>query len=374
MNYLKHLMFVIALCGIFAMDMAAQCNGYPSLCGKRYNEVSYLTTHNAYNAAENNFQLPNQNFGITRQLNDGVRALMIDVHNLLGTAVVYHSVPILGTATFASVLNEIKTFLDNNPDEVVTIILESYVTSSTIETSLTDAGLMPYAFAKDTSAVWPTLQEMIDSGKRLVLFSDVNDGTAGQDWYLYVWDYAVETPFSITDINQFDCSFNRGDSTNDLFILNHFISDAVTGTGSTSQAAVANANPFLINRAQQCMQSTGKLPNFVTVDFYELGNTLDAVNTLNGVNTGIESLSEINDLVHIAPNPAHSDVQVEIAQSIRGPFSCKCYSITGVVLQQLDSEDSHIFTIPTDNLADGIYIVEIRSTTAIIANKKIVIN
>jgi hypothetical protein len=122
------------------------------------------------------------------------------------------------------------------------------------------------------------------------------------------------------------------------------------------------------------MQSTGKLPNFVTVDFYELGNALDAVNTLNGVNTGIESLPEINEIVHIAPNPTHGDVQVEISQTVTGLFSYKCYSITGIVLEQIDSENSHIFTIPTEHLADGIYMLEIRSASSIIANKKIVIN
>ncbi|MFC2176455.1 hypothetical protein ACFLR1_05765 [Bacteroidota bacterium] len=58
----------------------AQCNGSSHLCGKRYNEVAYLTTHNAYNAGEEGFASPNQTHGITKQLEGGVRGFMLDVH------------------------------------------------------------------------------------------------------------------------------------------------------------------------------------------------------------------------------------------------------------------------------------------------------
>ena len=59
----------------------SQCNGYESLCIKKYNEVAYLTTHNAYSSFEDGFYLPNQNLNITSQLNQGVRAFMLDVYS-----------------------------------------------------------------------------------------------------------------------------------------------------------------------------------------------------------------------------------------------------------------------------------------------------
>lgn len=374
MSHYKHVMLVIALAGIFAMDLLGQCNGYAALCSKRYDEVAYLTTHNAYNAGENNFLMPNQNYGITKQLNDGVRGLMLDVHNLLGTPVVYHGVPVMGTATFSSVLDEIKTFLDNNPDEVVTVILESYVSSATIESSLSTAGLLPQAFAKDSTMAWPTLQEMINTGKRLVLFSDVDDGTAAQDWYMYVWDHAVETQFSVSDTASFDCSFNRGDPANDLFIFNHFISDALTGTGSETQAAVANSNPFMLNRIQHCMQATGKFPNFVTVDFYDKGDALAVVNTLNGVNTGTEDHNNNETDVRVMPNPAHNEFHVIIPESIPGPFSCKIYAVTGKMIQRSDAIQEYDIEINIAGHCEGIYFIEIVSGSGFVANKMIVIN
>ena len=98
----------------------SQCNGSQILCNKKFNEVAYLTTHNAYNSAQDNFNLPNHNFNIATQLNDGVRGLMIDVYDYFGTPTVYHGSFLLGTEPLQTYLTDIKTFLDNNPNEVIT--------------------------------------------------------------------------------------------------------------------------------------------------------------------------------------------------------------------------------------------------------------
>ena len=37
-----------------------QCNGSIELCSKKYNEVAYLTTHNAFNSSEDGLLFPNQ--------------------------------------------------------------------------------------------------------------------------------------------------------------------------------------------------------------------------------------------------------------------------------------------------------------------------
>jgi hypothetical protein len=58
----------------------AQCNGSLDNCGKQYNEVAYLTTHNAYNTDSEGFSLPNQHLGIADQLNQGVRARLLSMH------------------------------------------------------------------------------------------------------------------------------------------------------------------------------------------------------------------------------------------------------------------------------------------------------
>ena len=42
-------------------------------------------------------------------------------------------------------------------------------------------------------------------------------------------------------------------------------------------------NPFFLDRAQRCQQESGRLPNFVTVDFYSIGDVFEVVDALNGV-------------------------------------------------------------------------------------------
>ncbi|MCP5069365.1 MAG: hypothetical protein GY946_22600 [bacterium] len=43
-----------------------------------------------------------------------------------------------------------------------------------------------------------------------------------------------------------------------------------------------NANPFFLDEARDCERSTGMPPNFVTVDFYSIGDIFAVVDALNG--------------------------------------------------------------------------------------------
>lgn len=291
---MKKTISILLLLVISLQISHAQCNGSLDLCSKQYNEVAYLTTHNAFNSDQDGLLFPNQTYNIASQLNDGVRGLMIDVYNdLFGTPVVYHSIIALGYIPLSDIFNDIKTFLDNNPNEIVTIILECYVTANDIEDEINQAGLSNYLYTHN--AAWPTLQSMIDNDNRLVIFTDVDDASSSQNWYHYVWDYAVETHYSVSTINNFTCDFNRGDPLNDLFIFNHFVTDASLGYGLYTESNDVNANPFFINRALDCQTQTNKFPNFVTVDYYELGDGLDVVDHLNGVTaTSVINISEQN--------------------------------------------------------------------------------
>ena len=292
--------------------LVAQCNGSNSLCSKRYNEVAYLTTHNSFNAADQGFVFPNQNFGITQQLNDGVRGLMIDVYDQGGNAVVYHGLSLLGTESFQNILIEIRTFLENNPNEIVTIILECYVTSSVIESELINSGLMSYLYEKPLGVEWDILGDMISNDKRLVIFSDVNDASFEQGWYHYAWDHCVETHFSVNSINDFTNDYNRGDATNDLFIFNHFVTNSITGTGLPNDAPSVNAYPFLMSRIQQHFSEYSKFPNFVTLDFYELGNGLEVVDSLNSP-WNVLSTPEMGSAteIKIYPVPASDNLTIQ---------------------------------------------------------------
>lgn len=264
-------------------SVGTACNGSNASCGKRYDQVVYVTTHNSYNYrfGPNPFSIPNQTYDVQRQLQDGVRAFMLDVYYNSDSSqvIMYHGFSSLGQEPLLTSLQYMHDFLQTHPHEVLTIIFECYVYGKDIATVMDSAGLTSYLHPQSANQPWPTLQQMIGGNNRLVVFSDQRDDTI--PWYHYCWDYAVETPFSNSDTTDFTCTYNRGNPSNSLFILNHFLTVPVIGVGDTARAHIANTNPYFINRVLNCSQATGKIPNFLTVDFYDIGDVFAVADSIN---------------------------------------------------------------------------------------------
>lgn len=350
-------MFRLLFCYIAVVaslsSIKGQCNGQSEVCAKKYDEVAFLTTHNAFNTGSESFTFPNQNYGIAQQLQDGVRAFMLDVYSLFGNTVVYHGSWTLGYQDIQNDLGEIKSFLDNNPNEVVTLILECYVDANTIENEISDAGLSNYLFTKVASQDWPTIQEMIDANERLVVFTDENDAGAGQGWYNYMWDHMVETHYSVGSPQDFTDDYNRGDSLNDLFIFNHFVTDATVGIGSESDAVVVNAYSFLMDRIANHFDSYHKFPNFITLDFYDQGNGLSVVEDLNAGYLSKEEVAIENwDLY---PNPVRDILYISCSGRIQD-LKVSVYNLEGRLIL-IDNDNS----VDCSSLEQGVYIVELFS-------------
>jgi hypothetical protein len=235
LSKMKSFLFIVYISLLFHHAFS-QCNGYEDLCSK----------------------LPNQEWNISTQLKYGVRALMFDVYEESDELVVYHGFKILGSKPFIEVLNEIREFMDENPKEVVTIILECYVNSNQIASEIEDSGLSKYLYTKNKHENWGTLKEMIDDNTRLVVFSDRNGAEVGQEWYHYMWDFAVETHYANHNLKDFNNDFNRGKEnaeTKDLVILNHFLTKTITGVGSIQKSKKANS--ILVDRIKTFHAVTG---------------------------------------------------------------------------------------------------------------------
>ncbi len=358
---------------IFSLTAKGQCNGSSILCNKSYNNVAYLTTHNSFNSEEGNFSLPNQNFNIVTQLNNGVRALMLDVYDSGGTPMVYHGSAILGSNPLIDYLNQINQFLSDNPNEIVTIIFECYTDANSIENVINQSGLNTYLYTHDTTSSWPTLQTMINNNTRLVIFSDVDDAATNQQWYHYVWDFAVETHYSVNNQNDFNCDFNRGDSINDLFIFNHFVT-TILGTGDENASSVANSNPFFINRALQCQIEKNKFPNFLTVDFYDLGNTNEVVSLLNGIVTSINENNIVkSEYIKVIPNPIETNFEIEVSNKIKTPYNLKIINNLGVEVTFTKDILNNKITL-NNSYKKGIYFILIEDNKRNLYSSKFISN
>jgi hypothetical protein len=76
------------------------------------------------------------------------------------------------------------------------------------------------------------------------------------------------------------CDPNRGPDDAPLFLMNHWVSRIAP---DRQTAAIVNAHDAVVGRARRCATERGRLPNFVAVDFYGIGDVFDAVDELNGL-------------------------------------------------------------------------------------------
>jgi hypothetical protein len=240
--------------------------------------VAYPTTHNAMSNRQEHWLVPNQNYSISQQLNDGIRGLMLDVHPLWGKPYLMHSTPLLGAKKLVEGLVEIRQFLETHPWEVVTLIFETNVHAAQMAETFEQAQLGPYLYAHAKGQPFPTLREMVLSNRRLVVFTDFEGGQF--PWYHAVWEYCVETPWKAKKPSDLDSRRNRGQPQNELVILNHFLTHP---TSSPRLAKQVNQNPFFLTRVERFVQETRRFPNFITVDYYDLGELFEVVDTINGL-------------------------------------------------------------------------------------------
>lgn len=350
----------------------SQCNGSISLCDKPYNEVSFLTTHNAFNCTNNGYNFPNQNYTITEQLNLGVRGFMIDVYDMFGTVSVYHGSFVLGSEPLSDILQEFDSFLNSNPNEIITIILECNVSSGAIEGEFSNAGLLNKLYAHTVGNQWPTLQQLINDGKNIVLFTDQDDALPSQPWYNYMWTNMVETHYSVDGPNLFTHDFNRGDSINDLFIFNHFLTDAVIGVGLEVEATIVNEYNFLMDRIIENYGLKQKFPNFVTLDFVSIGDGMQVVNDLNQNGLSIDEHKKA--IVTIYPNPASSILNVDLSQSkSAGTLKLELTDLSGRKLYSELMTNSYIDGIDVSTLSRGCYMLTISNENQYFYSEKIIL-
>jgi hypothetical protein len=294
-----------------------QCNGHAELCDRPLDEVVFAGSHNAMASADRSFLSAMQDLTMTDQLEAGVRALLIDAHHwerpedtngfldslppetaeglrplLEGANPVRpgawwcHALCRMGAQPLDDGFREIAGFVKQHPDEVLVIVIEDYVTRSEIDESVRRAGLAPFVYTPDDDpdADWPTLGEMVDDGRRVVIFAEKDHGRRKPAWYrnFYDYGYGMETPYDHKGPTQREmtCAPNRGGEHKRLFLMNHWIT---RGTGSRADAGIVNEHDFIVERARRCAKERDHMVNIVAVDFTTIGDLFEAVDTLNDV-------------------------------------------------------------------------------------------
>jgi hypothetical protein len=315
------------------------CNGSEALCDTPLDDVAFPATHNAMSAATNpNWLFAQQEAAFPDQLHDGIRALLIDAHygvelengavetdlsdldrgerrtyeaelgpEALDAALrirdrfvgsepagdgepgVYlcHRFCELGAIPIEKGFKEMRDFLAANPDEVLIVVIEDYVSPEDIETAVKESGLIDYVYDGPLSPA-STLGEMIESDGRAVIMAE-NDGGGGSiPWYHPVYKKLTqETPFSFKKPEALigratldeTCDPNRGPEDAPLFLINHWVD--TSPAPKPSNAAKVNARKPLLRRIRDCQRLRGLDANLIAVDFYRQGDVFEVVEMLN---------------------------------------------------------------------------------------------
>jgi len=297
-----------SLCALRTRSTA--CNNSPDLCSKSYGEITHLGAHDSSFVRDSSTGFStsgNQYYNTTVQLSAGVRLVTTQLHNNNGAIHLCHSsCDLLDAGTLESWLSEIKTWLDSNPNEVITVLLVNSddFDVTDLNNAFVAADIVKYAYTPSSSsavATWPTLQELISLGTRMMTFVASLSSNSGAAYLMDEFTYIFETPFEVTAASNFSCQPNRPSSvendiaaalaSNRLPFMNHFLDTSesfgieipdASAAGTTNALNGGTGN--LGDSAATCKSSySGRQPTFILVDFFDQGPAIGTVDKLNNV-------------------------------------------------------------------------------------------
>ncbi|KAI7217647.1 hypothetical protein KC365_g12869 [Hortaea werneckii] len=307
-------------------NSSTACNNSPSLCNRAYNRVSHLGAHNSpfVRDESNGYSLSgNQYFNSSTQLSAGVRLLTAQVQTNSDSGelhVCHTSCALLDAGKLSDWLGEVNGWLEDNPSDVVTVLLVNGAgaSASDLAAEYETAGIGDIAYtpisssssssasnsasnAASSSSEWPTLQNLIDQGTRMVNFVADLDDNSGASYLLNQYDYVFENDYNNVSPSDFSCDASRPASVANnaqqalylglMPLMNHFLYAEVAAFGiqypNTSYITTTNApsggTGNLGASASRCSSEYGRAPTFIVVDFFNVGPAIETVDSLNGV-------------------------------------------------------------------------------------------
>jgi hypothetical protein len=184
----------------------------------------------------------------------------------------------MGAASFADQMVAVRRWLENNPEEVVMLVIEDHTTPEDTSAALEAAGLADRAWTLDPTQPIPTLGDLVDAGRNVVIFAE-NAGPGSPNWYQSAYEWFQETPYAWTSVDEMSCAPNRGKAGNPFMLVNHWVGYSPPDPGKAG--SIVNTEEQLEARIERCIEERGVLPNVVAVDFAERGALMKVVREFN---------------------------------------------------------------------------------------------
>jgi len=273
---------------------APACQGLVEFCLRTYDNFTFAETHNSFATSEDGvlYLAANHDTGLTAQWNGGIRAYMLDTHHKSASqtnkedVVFCHGDPdqSLHPCEYSEVdafawLSQLSSFMNESPNDIVSILLENYVPIDHLEHLFNQTGLLDRTWVHSPGEPWPTLGEMVLSNRTLVIFWDEGDDTQ-YPWLHHAWTHSWDTPCGEDEQEDMSCDVGRGDREQPVWHLNNWLSNPL-GLADSQRAEQVNDKETLLARAIECWQEVGNRPTFIAVDWWEDGDVVGVTEELN---------------------------------------------------------------------------------------------
>ncbi|PWN44403.1 hypothetical protein IE81DRAFT_299040 [Ceraceosorus guamensis] len=280
---------------------APTCNGHAELCSKSYADVVYIGAHNSYAVGDG--VSDNQAVNITTTLKGGIRLIQGQAHENYGVfrsnesnpselSLCHTSCLLQDGGSLEDYLRSVRAWLNENPREVLTILMTN---PDRVDIRRWEAGFNSTGFNASNTwwpdnkradgsygpspsrDQWPTLGEMIDQDKRVVIFLDYASDRDQVSWILAEFDSIYENPFDQLDL-PFNCSVDRGRTEGTLALLNNNKNTQPLGStvaistpdrNATSTTNSADGENGIVSTVQRCASETRTRATFVLVDYWD---------------------------------------------------------------------------------------------------------
>lgn len=299
------------------------CNGTRKLCDRLLNDVVFPGTHNSMSASdEPGWLVANQRHSIPQQLDDGIRFFMIDTHwgveasggrirtdlraegsdrnraagalgpeavrtaerlagrvgagDLEGEREVYlcHTLCELGATRMSETLEQMRDWLDAHPRQLIVLSVEPSTPAWSVEREMKRARLIRRVATLREDRALPTLGQLLDRGKQIVVFGERDTGDV--PWYLDAFSWVQDTPLGARSTTS--CARSRGEPDSPFFLIYHWVDEFPPSASANGRV---NSRTGILERVRRCRRVRGLLPGFVAVDHYELGDVVGAARVLN---------------------------------------------------------------------------------------------
>ncbi|KAF2770689.1 hypothetical protein EJ03DRAFT_373550 [Teratosphaeria nubilosa] len=317
----------LLLIGLRIASASTPCNNSRVLCERAYNNSPFVRDYSTQYSLSGN-----QYYNSTVQLSAGVRLLSAQVQRNGNALHVCHtSCELLDAGKLTTILlvnganasaNELAAECEA-AGNVTDLVYRPPSTNSWINASANISSSSSYAPGPSLGLTqdWPTLQSLIKSGTRLVNFVASLEDNSYATYLLDEFTHVFENDYDVTVPSGFSCEANCPSSVQNktglalaeglMPLMNHFLyeleafnievpNDTYISTTNSDTRGEGN----LGSAADDCTKIYGKIPNFVLVDFFNVGPAMDTVDRLNGVTDAVGRIDLSTAVANSSGKPA----------------------------------------------------------------------